>query len=116
MREHDVAAMREMLVELHPRQRSAQQAGQRLLAHLERLAPQVVAVELQQIEGDENDVLVVATMPQHLKSRHPILVAAHRLAIDQAAAVGDACWPLTGASSACLRLDLFKLQFLYTES
>jgi hypothetical protein len=30
---------------------------------LERLAPQVVAVELLQIEGHENDVLVVATMP-----------------------------------------------------
>ncbi len=56
------------------------------LAHLERLAPQVVAVELQEIEGDENDVLVVAAMPQHLKARHPVLIAAHRLAIDQAAA------------------------------
>ena len=52
-----------MLIELHPAQRSAQQAGERLFAHLERLAPQVVAVELLQIEGHENDVLVVAAMP-----------------------------------------------------
>ena len=61
--EHDVAAMREVRIEMHPRQRSAQQAGQRLLAHLERLAPQVIAVKLQEIEGNEKDVLVVAAMP-----------------------------------------------------
>ena len=98
VREDNVAAMREMLVELHPRQRSAQQAGQRLLAHFERLAPQVVAVELQQIKGDENDVLVVAAMPQHLKSRHPVLVAAHRLAVDQVAARAQlfTAWTISG--------------------
>jgi len=61
--ENDVAGLREMRIELHPRQSSAQQAGQRLLAHLERLAPQVLAVKLQQIEGNENDALVVAAMP-----------------------------------------------------
>jgi len=46
VREHNVATVREMLVELNRRQRSAQQAGQRLLAHLKRLGPQVVAIKL----------------------------------------------------------------------
>ena len=72
--------MREMGVELHPRQRAAQQAGQRLLAHLKRLSPQVIAVKLQEIEGNEEDLRVVAAMPQLFKARHPTLVAAHRLA------------------------------------
>jgi hypothetical protein len=44
--EHVVTAMHKMLVELNRRQRSAQQAGQRLLAHLKRLGPQVVAIKL----------------------------------------------------------------------
>ena len=33
-----------------------------------------------------NDLRVVAAMPQFVKARHPALVAAHRLAVDQAAA------------------------------
>ena len=84
--EHDVAGMREMGVELQPRQRTAQQARQRLLAHLKRLSPQVIAVKLQEIEGNEEDLRVVTAMPQLVKARHPALVAAHRLAVDQAAA------------------------------
>src|SRR3954453_5938194 len=86
MLEHDVAGMREMGVELHPRQRSAQQAGQRLLAHLKRLSPQVIAIKLQEIEGNEEDLWVVTAMPQLVKARHPTLVAAHCLAVDQATA------------------------------
>ena len=43
--------MREMGVELQPRQRAAQQTGQRLLAHLKRLSPQVIAVKLQEIKA-----------------------------------------------------------------
>jgi hypothetical protein len=42
-----------------PRQSPAQQAGQRLLAHLKRLSPQVLAIELQEIEGNEEDLRVV---------------------------------------------------------
>ena len=53
----------EMGVELHPRQRSTQQAGYRLLAHLEWLSPQVIAVKLQKIEGNEEDLGVVTAMP-----------------------------------------------------
>jgi hypothetical protein len=77
--------MRQVLIELHPRQTSAQQTRQRRLAGLDRFAPQVIAVKLEQIEGNQNDVLVVAAMPQLRKAGHPMLVAAHRLAIDQAA-------------------------------
>ena len=51
-----------------------------------RLSPQVIAVKLQEIEGNEEDLRVVTAMPQLVKARHPTLVAAHRLAVDQAAA------------------------------
>ena len=61
--EHVVAAMREMLVELQPRQRPAQQTRQRLLAHLERLAPQVVAVKLEKSKATRTTSLVIAAMP-----------------------------------------------------
>jgi hypothetical protein len=69
MVEHDVTGMGEMGVELQPRQRAAQQAGKRLLAHLKRLSPQVIAIELQQIEGNEEDLGVVAAMPQLVKAK-----------------------------------------------
>jgi hypothetical protein len=54
--------------------------------HLKRLLPQVIAIKLQEIEGNEHDLRVVAAMPQLVKARHPALVAAHCLTVDQAAA------------------------------
>jgi hypothetical protein len=42
--------------------------------------------KLQEIEGNENDLRVVTAMPQLVKARHPTLVAAHRVAVDRAAA------------------------------
>src|SRR3954447_2204112 len=44
------------------------------------------AIKLQEIEGNEEDLRVVTAMPQLIKARHATLVAAHCLAIDQAAA------------------------------
>jgi uncharacterized coiled-coil protein SlyX len=51
-----------------------------------RLLPQVIAVKLQEIERNQNDLRVVTAMPQLVKARHSTLVAAHRLAVDQTAA------------------------------
>src|SRR6266498_4942608 len=48
------------------------------LARLDRLAPQIPAVELEQIEGEQDDVLA--------PTGKAILVACDRLAIDQAGA------------------------------
>ena len=53
MLEHNVAPVRQMLVEVQARQASPQQARERRLAGRERLAPQILAVELQQVEGVE---------------------------------------------------------------
>jgi hypothetical protein len=50
------------------------------------VTPQVLAIELQQIEGNEEDLRVMAAVPQLVKTRYPPLVAAHCLAVDQATA------------------------------
>jgi hypothetical protein len=42
-----------MLVEAQAARRAGEQAGERGLAHRQRLAPQVVALELDQIEGKQ---------------------------------------------------------------
>src|SRR3954465_781942 len=86
MREHAVTGMREAGVELHARQRTTQQARQRLLTHLKRLSPQVIAIKLQKIEGNEEDLRVVTAMHQLVKARHPTFIAAHGLTVDQVAA------------------------------
>src|SRR5262249_24278146 len=53
-------------------------------ADLERLAPQIVTVQFDQIEGVEEDARVIAAVAQPLKAWHAGVVATHRLAIDDA--------------------------------
>ena len=48
-----------MLVEAKTRRRSGEQARERGLAHRERLASHVIAIELDQIEGVKEDVRVM---------------------------------------------------------
>ena len=63
----------------------AQHAGERRPCAHQRLAPQVLTIEFQQVKGNEKDhSRVVPTVPEQIKPRHPPLVAAHRLAVDQA--------------------------------
>jgi hypothetical protein len=85
--EHDVAVvMLKMLVELQARPDLAQHGGERRLAHLERLTPQVSAVQLEQVEGEEEHGGVRAPVAQPVEARHAIVVAGDRLAVDQARA------------------------------
>src|SRR5262249_59541749 len=64
--EHALAVVGEVLVEAQAGQTSAQDAGKRRLARLDRLAPQVCAVQLQQVEGVEEDMLARRLTPQPL--------------------------------------------------
>ena len=73
-------------LKLQARQAPAQQAGERRLAGLERLAPQVLAVELQQVEGEQEHVRPLGLAAQPLEHREPVVVAGDRLAVDQARA------------------------------
>ena len=59
MLENNIAGVRKMLVQPQARQTSPQQAGERRLAGLERRTPQVLAVQLQQVEGVQQHMAAV---------------------------------------------------------
>ena len=58
--------------------------AKRRLARLDRLAPQVYAVKLEQVEGVEEGDCLVAAVAQDVEPGQSALVAAHHLAVDQA--------------------------------
>src|ERR1700730_14345668 len=64
VRKHERAILVvEVLVEAQPRCRTPEQARERRLAHCERVAPQIVAVEFDQVEGIEEHARVVTPIP-----------------------------------------------------
>jgi hypothetical protein len=78
--------MFQVLVQPHAGTALAQDAGERRLAHLERLAPQIRAVQLQQVEGVEKRLRLVASAAENVEPGESVLVAAHHLSVDQAGA------------------------------
>ena len=75
-----------MLVETQAWRGFGQHRGERRLAGLERLPTQVVAVQLDQVEGVQKDPVVIAAVADALEARHTVVIAAHRLAVDDAGA------------------------------
>ena len=61
----------------------AQDAGQRRLAHLQRLAAQVLTVEFQQVKGVEKRHSLVPTTAEEIEPGQSTLIAAHHLPVDQ---------------------------------
>jgi hypothetical protein len=57
---------------------------ERGLADLERVAPQVVAIQFDQIEGIDKDAAVMLAVADALQARHPLVGAGDRLPIDDA--------------------------------
>src|SRR5262249_58475090 len=74
----------EVPVQTQPRKAHTQQARERRLARLQRLAPEVFAVQLKEVEGIEEDMLARRLAPQPFEHREPVLIAGDRLAIDPA--------------------------------
>src|SRR6516164_5741752 len=70
----------EVLVEAQARRRARKQAGQCRLAHGERITAQVVTVELDQVEGVEEDARVMVSIANAVEARYPVIAARHRLA------------------------------------
>ena len=70
-----------------------QDAGQRRLAHLDRLPPKVRAVQLQQVKGAKEGRRLVPAMAKHLEGSHALLIAAHNLAVDQTGPHLAPDWP-----------------------
>ena len=84
MPEYALAVVGEVPVQTQPRKAPTQQARERRLARLQRLAPDVFAVQLKEVEGIEEDMLARRLAPQPFEHREPVLIAGDRLAIDQA--------------------------------
>jgi hypothetical protein len=74
-----------MLVELQADLRPPQEPRERTLARLNRLAPHVPAVQLQQVEAPRKHVPVTVTPAQPLEDRQAAFITRHRLAVDDAA-------------------------------
>src|SRR2546423_6997434 len=55
---------------------------ERGLADLKWITPQVVAVQLDQVEGIEEYARIMPPIPDAVEARHAVLVAAHGLAVD----------------------------------
>src|SRR5215510_14645137 len=61
------------------------------LANLKRIAPQVVAVQLDEVEGVEEYAVVSALVPDEIERGHAVVIAGNRVAIDDAGARAQAC-------------------------
>jgi hypothetical protein len=85
VREHQRAVrVVEVLVEAQSWRRASEQAGERRFAHRERVAPQIVAVEFDQVEGIEEHARVVALVPDAVERRDPVVTTGDCLAVDDA--------------------------------
>src|SRR6516165_3339067 len=73
-----------MFVEPQARYCSPEQARKRRLAHGKRVAPEIVAVQLDQVEGVEEHTRVMVAVPDALKGRNAVLAARDRLSVDDA--------------------------------
>src|SRR5258707_4363371 len=71
-----------VLFERHPLERTVR--------WLDGLAPQVIAVKLDQVEGVQEHARVVAAIADAVEARHAVVAAAHRLAVDDAGARAQA--------------------------
>ena len=68
----------EVLVEPKSRREVGEQAGERRLAHCERIAPQVITVKLDQVERIEEHARVVPPIPDAVERRDPVVAAVVR--------------------------------------
>src|SRR5262249_41432437 len=83
MTKYHVTRRYDMVVNLQPYRRFGEQPDQQHLAPLDALAPQVITIKLNEVEGVEEHAPVIAPVAQPAKHRQAIIVPSDRLAIDQ---------------------------------
>jgi hypothetical protein len=66
MSEYALTIVGEVLVQTQTRKAASQQARERLLARLQRLPPQVLAIQLEKVESVEEDMFARRLAPQPL--------------------------------------------------
>src|SRR5262249_39151853 len=65
------------------REAPTQQARERRLARLQRLAPEILAVELEQVERKQEDTGIRAPIPETIKRRQPVVTTGDCLPVNQ---------------------------------
>src|SRR5262249_28241184 len=75
-----------MLVEAQTKARFGQHTSKRGLADLKRITPQVVAVQLDQVESVEEGTVVVAVVANEIERGNAIVIAGDSFAVDDAGA------------------------------
>jgi hypothetical protein len=90
MAEHHFAVlMLKVLIQPQARTGLGQDGGERGLPHLKRVAAEVVAVQFDQVEGVQEDAGVIAPVADAVEAWHLVIVAAYRLAVDDAGTPQD---------------------------
>ena len=80
-----------MLVEPDAGARLGHDRRERGLADLKRIAPQIVAVQLDQVEGVEENAFVSAVVTDEIERGNAVVIAGDSLAVDDAGARAQAC-------------------------
>src|SRR5262245_3372533 len=91
MGEDGRAVALDMLVEPDARSSLGHDRCERGLADLKRIAPQVVAVQLDQVEGVEEYALVSALVTDEIERGNAVVIAGDSFAVDDAGAGAQAC-------------------------
>src|SRR5262249_45489907 len=81
----------DMLVEPDAGARLGHDRRERGLADLKRIAPQIVAVQLDQVEGVEENAFVSAVVTDEIERGNAVVIAGDSLAVDDAGARAQAC-------------------------
>jgi len=64
-----------MLVEAQAKASFGQDTSKRGLAHLKRITPHVVAIQLDQVESVEEGTVVMAVVANEIERRHAVVIA-----------------------------------------
>jgi len=81
----------QMLVEAQAKASFGQHTSKRGLADLNRIAPQVVAVQLDQVEGVQERAVIMAAVANEIERGNALVIAGNRFAIDDAGAGAQTC-------------------------
>jgi hypothetical protein len=81
---HGRAVSFDVLVQPNARGGLSQHAGERCLPHRQRIAAQIVAVQLNQVEGIEEYAAVSAVVTDEIERGNAFVVAGDSFAIDDA--------------------------------
>src|SRR5262249_44046908 len=81
----------QMLVEVQSKASFGQHTSKRGLAHFQRITPHVVAIQLDQVEGVEEDTVIVAVVADEIERGNAVVIAGDSFAIDDAGTRTQAC-------------------------